>query len=377
MGTRVLDQLHEALDTLAGLDPDTLDDATVHDLVVGLAAETTRLEAVRCQLIGVWDNRTLWADNGSKARLARDTHLRRGRADRLVTRSRTLDSMPATAQAYAAGEINGDHVDLIASCDREWRHAIFADHEATLVNICRTPYFQVASQAVGYWKHRADLDAADDHGDTIKHRRHLSVSPGWDGEIVVNGALDPVGGEIFNNELARLCEQLRLVDLHHGVERTIQQRRADALVEMAIRSATAPADGLRPRPLFTVTIGIEPFNHLCETAAGTIIAPGLLMPLLTDAEFERIIYDPPNRNIAASRRRSFTVPSAASSKPATGTANSPTTASNPPHDATSTTSPPTPSSRSPACAPDRSAAPPTTASSKTQAEPADHKPTHR
>ena len=139
MGTRVLDQLHEVLDALAGLDPDTLDDATVHDLVVGLAAETTRLDAVWCQLIGVWDNRTLWADNGSKARLARDTHLRRGRADRLVTRSRTLDSMPATAQAYAAGEINGDHVDLIASCDREWRHAIFADHEATLVNICRTP----------------------------------------------------------------------------------------------------------------------------------------------------------------------------------------------------------------------------------------------
>jgi len=55
-----------------------------------------------------------------------------------------------------------------------------------------------------------------------------------------------------------------------------------------------------------VTIGIEPFNHLCETAAGTIIAPGLLMPLLSEAEFERIIYDPPNRNIQASRRRSFT-----------------------------------------------------------------------
>jgi len=59
MGTRVLGQLHEALDALAGLDPDTLDDATVHDLVVGLAAETTRLDAVWCQLIGVWDNRTL------------------------------------------------------------------------------------------------------------------------------------------------------------------------------------------------------------------------------------------------------------------------------------------------------------------------------
>ena len=30
------------------------------------------------------------------------------------------------------------------------------------------------------------------------------------------------------------------------------------------------------------------------------------MPLLSDAEFERVVYDPPNRNIQASRRRYFT-----------------------------------------------------------------------
>ena len=85
-----------------------------------------------------------------------------------------------------------------------------------------------------------------------------------------------------------------------------QQRRADALVEMARRSAIAPLDGLRPRPLFTVTIGIDPFTHLCQTAAGTVIAPGLLMPYLADADIERIVYDPPNRRIEASRRRRFT-----------------------------------------------------------------------
>ena len=124
--------------------------------------------------------------------------------------------------------------------------------------------------------------------------------------VAVDGLLDPVGGEIFNTELHRLCEQLRLQDLRDGVERTATQRRADALVEMAMRSATASADGLRPRPLFTVTIGIDPFNHLCQTAAGTVIAPGLLIPLLGDADVERIVYDPPARRIEASWKRSFT-----------------------------------------------------------------------
>ena len=211
-----------------------------------------------------------------------------------------------TAAAYSAGEIYGRHVDLVASCNREWRNAEFSDSEELLVNLCRTPFFRVAFQGVEYWKQCADMDAADRDADTVRQSRHLSASITWRGTVAVDGVLDPVGGEIFKSELDRLGEQLRLHDLRDGVERTPQQRRADALVEMAMRSATAPADGLRPRPLLTVTIGIDPFNHLCQTAAGTVIAPGLVLPYLCDADIERIVYDPPNRRIEASWRRSFT-----------------------------------------------------------------------
>ena len=73
------------------------------------------------RLIRVWDNRQIWADNGSKAagaRLARETHRRRKEADRLVRRARDLVKMPHTEAAYQAGEIYGAHVDLVASCDR-------------------------------------------------------------------------------------------------------------------------------------------------------------------------------------------------------------------------------------------------------------------
>ena len=181
----------------------------------------------------------------------------------------------------------------------------FADSEEVLVNLCRTPFFGVAYRGIEYWKQCADLDAADRDADTLHQSRRLSASVTWRGTVAIDGMLDPLGGEVFKTELDRLCDQLRLEDFRDGVERTAQQRRADALVEMAMRSATAPADGLRPRPLLTVTIGIDPFNHLCQTAAGTVIAPGLLMPLLGDADIERIVYDPPNRNISASRRSRF------------------------------------------------------------------------
>jgi hypothetical protein len=228
------------------------------------------------------------------------------KAQRLVSRGRHLVSMPITAAAFAAGEIVSEHVDLIATCDREWANASFADHEAVLVNNCRTPFFTVAARATDYWKQLADPDRADGDAADARDSRHLSASTGWRGQLVIDGVLEPISGEVVKSELDRICEQLRLADLRDGVERTPRQRRADALVEMAMRSATAPADGLRPRPLFTVVIGIEPFIRLCETAAGTVIAPGALMPLLGDADIERIVYDPPNRKVEASHRRRFT-----------------------------------------------------------------------
>jgi len=309
MVASTLAPLTTAIDALHGVDLDGLDDTEIHELVVALGRQTARLEAAYCRVINRWDRRQIWADNGSKspaARLARETRMRKSDANRLIHRARALASMPATDEAYAAGEITGAHVDLVARCDRSWRNAEFAESEAVLVNSCKTPWFDNALRAIDYWKQLADHDAADDDAEMDREGRHASMAIGWRGAGMLNAVFDPIGAEVFKTELDRLGEQLRLQDQRGGTVRTVQQRRADALVEMATRSATAPADGLRPRPLFTVTIGIDPFNHLCETAAGTVIAPGLLMPLLSGADIERIVYDPPNRTIEASHRRTFT-----------------------------------------------------------------------
>jgi hypothetical protein len=90
--------------------------------------------------------------------------------------------------------------------------------------------------------------------------------------------------------------------------RTPAQRRADALVEMAIRSATAPADGRRPEPLFTVVVGWETFNgRICQLANGTVVAPGALIPWLKAAWIERIVFGSPSRVIDVGvTRRLFT-----------------------------------------------------------------------
>src|SRR5439155_22759328 len=95
-------------------------------------------------------------------------------------------------------------------------------------------------------------------------------------------------------------------DLDHasGSSRTPAQRRADALVEMAVRASTAPADGRRPAPLFTVLVGYETFaGRVCELANRTVVTPGSLVPWLDEAYLERVVFDGPSPVIDVGHRR--------------------------------------------------------------------------
>ncbi len=214
--------------------------------------------------------------------------------------------MPATEAAVTAGDLSLDHVDLLGRANQPWRHAVFAEHEPTLVTECAKLRFPQAKRMVDYWCQRADAEAAESDAERQRQAAHLHASATLDGTVVVNGVLDPVGGKIVTDELSRLERDLYLADQRDGVTRTAAQRRAAALVEMATRSATAPAKGKRPRPLFTVLIGDDSFARMCELANGQVITPGTLVPWLGTAELETVLFDGPTTVISVSRRRRFT-----------------------------------------------------------------------
>ena len=89
--------------------------------------------------------------------------------------------------------------------------------------------------------------------------------------------------------------------------RTSGQRRADALVEMATRSRTAPAEGIRPAPLFSVLVGYETMQgRICELENGTVLAPSALDPWMDSAYFERALFTLGNRVDVSVRSRFFT-----------------------------------------------------------------------
>ena len=138
----------------------------------------------------------------------------------------------------------------------------------------------------------------------------------WFGKMT----FDPLSGTIVEGELKRIYDQLFEADWAEArsrlgdracpgdLGRSPAQRRADALVEMAIRSATAPADGRRPEPLFSVFVGYETFaGRICQLANGTVITPGTVVPWLPQSWLERVVFDGPSRIIDMGvQRRLFT-----------------------------------------------------------------------
>jgi hypothetical protein len=297
---------HDLLD----LDRGVLDDDTVHETLTSMELAIAQLRVAAAAMLVEWDQRGVWQNNGSRSpahRFARETRssVTTGRAE--LARARALDKLPHLRQAVLDGLLSWDHVDLFTrACTRE-REALLVEHEAVLVAQCIGVPFGDAVIHLRYWQVQADEQLAKerDRPDEQESSK-LYASKHLDDRLAIQGDLNAIDGEIVKNELDRLIEELRLADMQAGIERTPGERRAAALVEMARRSATAPAGGRRPQPLFTVIVGDKSFEHLCELASGSVLPTGDLVPYLNDAMLESVIFDGPITVVGVSRRRTFT-----------------------------------------------------------------------
>ncbi|MBK9179758.1 MAG: DUF222 domain-containing protein [Acidimicrobiales bacterium] len=319
---RELDLLHEAVDRLAALDPAGAGDAELHQLVVGVQACRTRLDAAAARLVERWDARRVWADDGSRAagaRLARDAHLSKREGTAVVRRARSLTGMPMTAAAYAAGVISADHVEVLARAGVARTSDAFARDEATLVSHAAKLDFADFVRAVDYWRIHVDPDGADATAERQAASRDVRLVRTFEGTFDLRGRLDAVWGSVVHAELTRLEDQLYVEDVAEArrrlgrddvtqaeLARTPAQRRADALVRMAERSRTAPAGGRRPEPLITVVVGLETFaGALCQLDDGTVLTAAQWLPLLDRADIESIVFDSAKRALSVSVRERF------------------------------------------------------------------------
>ncbi len=315
-----LADLRSAIDGLHDLDPAGFGDGELSELLVELHRESDRLASAQVDLVGAWDARRVWARDRAKSggawlrhRCQLPSHVAHGE----VRLARRLRAMEPTAKALAAGEIGLDAAHGLARANRPEVASVFARDEKTLLDAARTLSFRDFQRSVGYWRQLAELDRVEDDAADLRDRRELHHSPTLDGMGVLNGTLDPVGSAAFGEELTRLERELFEADWSDAKERlgdavtlddlarTPAQRRADALVEMAVRSAAMPPGARKPRPLISVLVGYETFaGRTCELFNATIVTPGQVAALLEDADIERIVFDGPSRvlDVGATQR---------------------------------------------------------------------------
>ena len=232
---------------------------------------------------------------------------------------RALRHLPRCAQAWREGEIGVDQAKAIAAARAHRTEASMQRDEAMLVSQAAQMGFEDFYRALRYWKQLADPEGADAEDEERKAARNVYLEPSIDGMFLGQMTLDPISGTIVSAELNRLEHALfeancaeareRLGRTAHLDElaRTSAQRRADALVEMATRSRTAPADGLTPAPLFTVLVGYETlYGRICEIENGIVLAPASVVPWLEAAYFERAIFSLGTRVDVSVRARLYT-----------------------------------------------------------------------
>jgi hypothetical protein len=310
--------LTAGLDWFAQNDPSLFCDGAS---IKALECQGSRLECAKSRAVSSFDTWGEWGRDGARTATAWiDTtcHVPRNEARAQLRRGKALASLPLVAQAWMNGDIGAAHVDAFIRVKRPVTEEALSEAEGILVDAARTMKFADFATAVDYWEQHADQDGSEEAAEAKKDQRDVYLYPspyGYLGEM----RFDPIGGAIVSKELKRIEEEFYKADWTEAKERlgrepridelarTAAQRRADAMIEMAVRSASTPAGARRPEPLFTVLIDYPTlFGRISQLEQGSVVTPGSLLSWLDTATFERIIFGPKKRAECSVTSRFFT-----------------------------------------------------------------------
>jgi hypothetical protein len=228
----VLAALTAAIDGLLDAEPLVLAEG---DTVLALLGELSRLELVAAQQAVAFEASPEWVDDGAY------------NGTSWVTAKRGCPR-PAARRRLRLGAAMG--------------------HQQLLVDIAIEQSYQSFTEAVAYWKQCNAPADAEKHAESQREQREVHLSQSFEGMWFGKVTYDPVAGEIVSTELCRIEQQLFEAEWAEtkqqlgreptvmDLPRTPAQRRADALVEMATRSNTAPptaADQPRCSPSWSTT----------------------------------------------------------------------------------------------------------------------------
>jgi hypothetical protein len=278
------------------------------EAIVAMVRRKVQMDADLARAVAEFEVSGAWQASGAvstRAWLVHHCHLSRTEARRQVRFGRALRSLPLVDAAFAEGAITADHVGVLLALDHGVTREPLHHQEQLLVDLARTYTFDQFKRLMAYWRQGNDPDGTDDEAEERRNRRDVHLNRSLDGMWLGRMVFDPVSGTTVAHELERLgdllfesdwaeaTERLGRMPLTCELGRTPSQRRADAMVMMAMRSASRTQDARKPTPLFHIHLNwATAYGALCELENGPPLPPREALSWLDGADVVRVDHTP-------------------------------------------------------------------------------------
>jgi hypothetical protein len=303
-----MSELATAIDGLAAVDIDGLPAAALGVHIRAMMRERNRLDGQIERALAVFDQRGCCSTDGAPSTaswLRGRCRISGGEASGRVRTARTLRDLPATAAALEAGAITLNHARAIAmlASDTDLSATQRVEEQlvalATVVDAVRFS-IELRRLREAYQRDGADGKDTEKDGEPDDAYRRLSVAASFKGRFHLEGWLTPEAGALLKTALDALARPVA------GDSRTVGQRYADAVVELARRqmdNGNLPAkNGVRPH-LFVMAQGeaaTKDDRGVPETLRlvdGQVVGGGHLSDktlerLACDATISRVLFGP-------------------------------------------------------------------------------------
>jgi len=220
--------------------------------------------------------------------------------------------MPILREAFEAGRLSVEHVDVLNKIDKPDVHYLLVDSQQMLLDAAISCDWKDFGQVVGYW-----VNAADPDGTLPKDQLRFNkfrIRKQADGSFTGDFALDPVTGQAVNTAVSREYQRLYKIDTGSDVDRPTPVRWAAAFANVMIRGAN-PTNNKTPAPLVHIVMGEKLAEELTEKLVTDDPSPVRISATDVDRRCEFIDGTPLHPNHAAAilavgklRRLVFSVP---------------------------------------------------------------------
>ncbi|MDQ6771835.1 MAG: HNH endonuclease [Candidatus Dormibacteraeota bacterium] len=290
--------------------PDHLSPKALRADLQWFAKIRNELEAVSARWLAALDRREQQASPdpfGSCTQWLHDAlHLTSNGAYAQVRTARQLSRMPATAGAFRRGEVTFQQVAVICRAVEEAPKTCLgaAETESELLAAARRMDPQELHSQWWRLRYEADQAAGVEAEAELHRRRWLRLRQTWTGSYRLDGELDAEGGTTLKTALQGLLKPPAADD-----QRSPDQRRADALVELAghrLAAGDLPERG-GDRPHLSVVaqlsaLRLEPGSSLAELDWGALVTGETARRIGCDAWITPVLVGPTGDILHVGRR---------------------------------------------------------------------------